>query len=120
MGINFPQNMASVMSQHQRVHFTPIFILIFTVSFSDAKRFEKFDFIQSNSCSFLGIQALNELSGFEYARLHMNQMLWELSFNKQALKGHQVLIVNFTTFIFKTGRLELATVLGVKNTSLFI
>ena len=28
-GINLPQNMASVMSQHQRVHFTPIFILIF-------------------------------------------------------------------------------------------
>ena len=50
----------------------------------------------------------------------MNQMLWELSFNEQALKGHQVLIVNFTTFIFKTGRLELATVLGSKNTSLFI
>ena len=50
----------------------------------------------------------------------MNQMLWELSFNEQALKGHQVLIVNFTTFIFKTGLLELANVLGRKNPSLFI
>ena len=45
----------------------------------------------------------------------MNQMLWELSFNEQALKGHQVLIVNFTTFIFKTGLLELANVLGRKK-----